>query len=106
MYLQEIIHLKDGEDLEEKTEVLIKNSERTNKGVALVRYIATYKTSIKTVDLPMLWTEIKKLSEDYKNKSIKAIDDEINSIEERHFWQLTDLPHKRNAIGTKFDFST
>lgn len=58
--------------------------------------------SVNELDEPRTYNEA--IKSKYKTEWIRAMDDELQSIEQNETWKLTDLPNNRKSIGCKWVF--
>ncbi|XP_035232462.1 uncharacterized protein LOC118204242, partial [Stegodyphus dumicola] len=89
---------KESAEQEEKKNRTFKTQNRVTKGKPPDRYGFHAKYPISPE--PETWTEIQTLEENEKRKWLKAIREEINSLEENNTWELVDLPKGRKSIGS------
>lgn len=90
------------EQQNDEDDVLPRRSERNNKGIPPKRWIDemhVFATETKLVE-PNSYNDA--ISSDEKHEWISAMNDEMNSLNENHTWDLVQLPDDRRAIGCKW----
>lgn len=86
-------------EIESEVEVVHRQSQRSNKGVAPERYQANMIFEPKTLTEALSDRQM-------KPKWVQAMQEEMKSMKENDTWDLCELPSGRKAIGCKWVFKT
>lgn len=94
------IYHSDYSDNENTNIVPIRRSERSTKGIPPKRLINEMNIVYNEIKEPKNYNEA--ICSPFKDKWIKAMREDMASLEYNQTWELSELPHDRQAIGCKW----
>ncbi|UYV82150.1 hypothetical protein LAZ67_21001138 [Cordylochernes scorpioides] len=78
-----------------------RRSTRPTKGIPPIRNdYMLYKTEAQDIPTPTSYSEVLQLPKIEREKWLQAMNEELNSLEKNHVWELTPLPKDKKIIGS------
>ncbi|UYV70680.1 K02A2.6-like, partial [Cordylochernes scorpioides] len=82
-----------------------RRSTRPTKGIPPIRNdYMLYKTEAQDIPTPTSYSEVLQLPKIEREKWLQAMNEELNSLEKNHVWELTPLPKDKKIIGCKWTY--
>lgn len=94
------IYYSDYSDDEDTNNAPLRHSERTTRGIPPKHLINEMNIVYNDIKEPKSYNEA--VSSPFKDQWIKAMQEEMASLEDNQTWELLELPHDRQAIGCKW----